>query len=119
MKKVRVFDIANEVLGIVGQSKPSTFVPFKGKFPLLSPALQEEYYKEVSTSKTMDEVPVWVQDILNNGLKIKRIDEGFKEYLRYNGIFDKFQGMSNADKATELVRFLNANSITLEYLQIN
>lgn len=57
MKKVRVFDIANEVLGIVGQSKPSTFVPFKGKFPLLSPALQEEYYKKYLRAKQWMKFP--------------------------------------------------------------
>lgn len=119
MKKIKVFDLANEVLGIVGEAKPSTFIPFKGKFPLLSPALREEYYKEVSTSKDMDEVPVWVQDIINKALKIKRIEDGFKEYLRFNGIFDEFKKMDSGKKATELVRFLNANCMTLEYLQID
>lgn len=119
MKKIKVFDVANEVLGIVGETKPSTFVPFKGHFPLLSPALREKYYEEVSTGKNLDEVPVWVQDIINKALKIRRIDDGFKEYLRFNGIFDEFQKMDNSKKATELVRFLNANSMTLEYLKID
>ena len=119
MKKIRVFDVANEVLGIVDLDKPSNLIPFKGNFPLLSPALSGEYYKEVSTSKTLDEVPVWVQDIINKGLKIKRMDDGFREYLKFNGIFDQFLKMSNADKATELIRFLNANCMTTEYLQID
>lgn len=119
MNKIRVFNIANEVLGIVSQKNPSPFVPFKGHFPLLSPALEEEYGKETASSKTIDEVPLWVQDILNKALKIKRIDDGFVEYLKFNGIFDKFSEMSSSDKATELIRFLNANSMTLEYLNID
>lgn len=119
MNKVRVFDIANEVLGIVSQKIPSPFVPFKGKFPLLSPALEEEYGKETASGKTIDEVPLWVQDILNKALKIKRIDEGFIEYLKFNGIFNDFPKMSSSDKATELFRFLNANCMTLDYLKID
>lgn len=118
-KKVRVFELANEVLGVIHLEKPSNFIPFKGNFPLLSVALKEEYYKEVSTSKNIDEVPIWVQDIINKGLKIKRIEDGFKEYLRFNGIFDEFQSMNNSQKATELFRFLNANCMSLEYLQID
>lgn len=118
-KKIRVFDIANEVLGVISLDKPSVLIPFKGHFPLLSIALSEEYYKYVSTSKTLDEVPVWVQDIINKGLKIKRMEDGFKEYLRFNGIFDEFQKMDNSKKATELVRFLNANCMSLEYLNID
>lgn len=118
MNKIRVFDVGNEVMTFVEEKTPSLFVPFKGKFPLLSLALRDEYYKYVASSKTFDEVPVWVQDIIIKGLKIKAIDEGFKEYLRMNGIFQDFKSMSNSDKATELVRFLNANSMSLEYLQI-
>lgn len=119
MKKIKVFDVGNEVLGIVEQKRPSVLIPFKGNFPLLSPALSDEYYKYVTSDKTMDECPVWVQDIINKALKIKRMDEGFREYLDYNGIFNDFQKMNNSDKATELIRFLNAKSMTLEYLNIN
>lgn len=118
-KKLKVFDVANEVLGVICLDKPSVLIPFKGHFPILSPALGDEYYKYVSTSKTLDEAPVWVQDVINKGLKIKRIEDGFKEYLRFNGIFDEFQKMDNSKKATELVRFLNANCMSLEYLNID
>ena len=75
MNKIRVFDVGNEVMTIVEEKKPSNLVPFKGNFPLLSLALRDEYYKYVASSKTLDEVPVWVQDIINNGLKIKAIDD--------------------------------------------
>ena len=118
MNKLRVFDVGNEVMTIVEEKKPSNLVPFKGNFPLLNLALRDEYYKYVASSKTLDEVPVWVEDIINKGLKIKAIDDGFREYLQSNGIFNDFRSMSNSDKATELVRFLNANSMSLEYLQI-
>jgi hypothetical protein len=119
MNKIKVFEVANEVLGIVSQKTPSPFIPFKGKFPLLSPALEEEYGNEISSGKNLDEVPLWVQDVINKALKIKRIDDGFVEYLKYNGIFNNFNKMSNSDKATELMRFLNANSMSFEYLNID
>lgn len=118
MNKVRVFDVANEVLGIVSQKTPSPFIPFKGSFPLLNPALEDEYGKEITSGKNLDEVPLWVQDIINKALKIKRMDDGFVEYLKFNGIFNEFTKLSNSDKATELMRFLNANSISIESLNI-
>lgn len=114
-----VFVLANDVFTIINEKKPSRFVPFKGNFPLLSPALEEEYSKEITSGKTIDDVAPWVRDIIYKALKIKRIDEGFVEYLKYNGIWKQFPKLSNADKATELIRFLNANSMTLEYLEIN
>ena len=119
MKEVRVFDVANEVLGIVSQRQPSSFVPFKGKFPLLPKCLAEDYGKEVASSKLLSETPIWVQDIINQALKIKRIEDGFIEYLKFNGIFKEFKDMDNADKSTELARFLDANCMSLEYLQID
>lgn len=119
MKEVRVFDVANEVLGIVEQKQPSAFIPFKGDFPLLKPCLEEDYGKEVASSKLLTEVPEWVQDIINKALKIKRMEDGFIEYLKFNGIFNEFGNMKNSEKATELVRFLNANCMSLEHLQIN
>ena len=119
MNKIKVFDVANEVLGIVSQKTPSPFIPFNGSFPLLSPALEEEYENEITSGRDLDEVPLWVQDIINKALKIKRMDEGFVKYLKYNGIFNDFSKLSNADKATELMRFLNANSMSLEHLNID
>lgn len=118
MKKIKVFDVGNEVMTYVEEKKPSIFVPFKGSFPLLSPALHDEYYKYVASDKNLDECPIWIQDIINKGLRIQAIERGFKEYLRYNGIFQEFMKMDNSKKATELIRFLNANSMTLEYLDI-
>lgn len=119
MNKIKVFEVANEVLGIVSQKQPSAFIPFKGSFPLLSPALEDEYGKETASSKNLDEVPLWVQNIINKALKIKKIEEGFIEYLKYNGIFQDFHKMNGSDKTTELFRFLNANSMSIEYLNID
>lgn len=115
----RVFVLGNKVLGIVSAKKPSELIPFKGKFPLLSPALEQDYYDEVASTKTIDQVPEWVQNIIYKALKIQAIENGFKEFLKYNGIWDKFLKMDSSEKATELVRFLNANSMTTEHLEIN
>lgn len=119
MKEVKVFDIANKVMNIVTQKVPSRLVPFKGNFPLVQPWQKDEYDKAITSGKNLNEVPDWVQDILLKADNIRRIDEGFEEYLRTNGIFNEWFSYSSSDKATELYRFLNANCMTLEYLQIN
>lgn len=117
-KNTTVFDAANRVLGTVVAEKPSPFIPFKGKFPLLEPCLEEEYQKEVTTSKLLSEAPIWVQDIILKATKIQNIEDSFVEYLKMNGIFHDWKTMKSTDKATELIRFLNANSMSLEYLNI-
>lgn len=119
MKKVKVFDIANKVMNVVTQKVPSRLIPFRGNFPLLQPWQEDEYNKAVTSGKNLDEVPDWVQDILLKADNIRRMDEGFEKYLRDNGIYDAWFSYSSSDKATELYRFLNANCMTLEYLQIN
>ena len=81
--------------------------------------IREDYSNEVASTKLLNETPVWVQDIINKALKIKNIEDGFIEYLKFNGIFKEFKSMDNSDKATELARFLNANCMSLEYLQID
>jgi hypothetical protein len=113
-----VFNIANEVIAIVEEKKPGLYVPFRGNFPLLKPYNKEEFWQIVSSEKKIDEVPEWVQDILFKALNVKRIDDGFRDFLKMNGIFNEWLNMSSSDKSTELMRFLNANSMTLEYLDI-
>lgn len=118
MNRVRAFDAGNEVMNIVEEKRPSEFVPFKGEFPLLNFALRDIYYKYIASDKMLDECPIWVQDIVNKGLKIKAIDNNFRKYLKFNGIFKDFKKMANNKKAEELTRFMNANSMTYEYLNI-
>ena len=102
----------------VSAEKPSKYIPFKGDFPLLSPALEKEYFKEVTTHTYLDEVEPWVQNIIGHAERIVTIEEGFKDYLEDNHVLNSYNQMTNADKADWLVRFLNANCLTLECLKV-
>lgn len=119
MKEVKVFDIANKVMTIVSKKTPSRYIPFRGNFPLLQPWQEDAYGEEITSEKNLSEVPEWVQDIILKADKIRRMDEGFEEYLRTNGIFHNWFSLSSSEKATELYRFLDSNCMTLEYLNIN
>ena len=114
-----VFIFANDVLNIVYEKKPSRFIPFKGNFPLCPVWREDDYWAEITSGKLFKDVPEWCQDIINKGLKIKAMEDGFIKYLKDNALFQQFPKMSSADKTTELVRFMNANSLTFEYLNID
>lgn len=116
--KRRVFDLANKVLGIVNQRTPSAYIPFRGDFPLVKEWQKDLYGREVTSGKDVSEVSPWVQDILYKAERIKNIEDEFVEYLEMNGILKDWAGMSSADKSTELIRFMNANSLTLDSLNV-
>lgn len=119
MGKILLSRAAGEASAYIRVDKPSSLVPFKGKFPLLDPSLNDEYWKNIDSHEFVEDCPEWMQSIIFNGQKIARIDKSFKEYLENVGIYEEFLKMKSADKSTWLVRFLNANSMDIEALQIN
>lgn len=96
---------------------PSAIIPFKGNFPLLPPYKIDDFSKGIEHIY-LDECEDWIQDLVVKGVRMQSIEEGFREYLDSNGITDKFNEMKSADKATELVRFLDAHSLTFKSLEI-
>ena len=67
----------------------------------------------------LEDCSEWVQKAVLRGKRICDLDRGFKNYLNENNIsIDDFLKKSNADKSTELVRFFNANSLTLDNLKV-
>lgn len=103
----------------VTKDVPSDLIPFKGKFPILPEYLTEEYQDTILKTEEVKDCPDWVQDVLVKGERIYTMDKEFREYLKNNGIsVEFFKKKSSADKATELYRFLDANSLTLNSLKI-
>lgn len=96
---------------------PSAIIPFKGNFPLLPPFRIEDFDKGIN-HVYLDECDEWIQDLVAKGVRMQSIEDGFREYLEENGLSEKFFEMKSADKATELVRFLNAHSLTFKSLEI-
>lgn len=114
-----VSSIASRAESFVYRDKPSDLVPFKGEFPIVPIWRREEFHKTVRSTMWINECPSWIQKALLQGDEICRIHEGFESWLDETGIGEKgFKKMSAADKSTELIRYLNANSLGLEHLNI-
>ncbi len=118
MIRRKAFDLGNLVGTYVESDPPSNIVPFRGKFPLVPEVASREYNRYIASSLYVDECPLWVQKVLYNGLQIRAIDRGFREYLDENKITD-FVEKSPKEKTEILMKFLDSHSMTLEYLDIN
>lgn len=103
----------------ITEFKPSDLIPFKGNFPLLPPFEKKAFGEDIESHVYVDECSDKTQTILAKGERIRSIHEGFFEYLQNNGIIERYRTMKSADKATELVRFFEANSLTMDCLKIN
>jgi hypothetical protein len=104
----------------IQSTRPSEIVPFKLSEALLEPYRAEDYYRIIENTMLIDDCPDWVQTIINKGRHMYEIERGFKEFLESGNIsVEDFKKMSSADKATELVRFFDSNSLTKECLKIN
>lgn len=120
MAKILVSIAAAQANLFIKYNKPSDIIPFKGKFPLLENYKIEDYNKIIFNTQFVEDCPDWVQDILLKGQRMYLIDSNFRNYLKDNGIsIDEFHKKSNSDKADELIRFLNANSLSISSLKIN
>ena len=111
---------AAQVKPYIAEKTPSKLIPFKGNFPLLPAYKEDEYYKIVNDTPHVSESPQWVQDIILRGQTIFNMEERFKNYLRDNNIsLDDFKKKSSADKSTDLMRFMNANCVGFESLNLS
>ena len=120
MKKLLVSKYAGKAERVINSKKPSNLIPFKGKFPLLPQWRRDEWNEIIDNNMYTEDCPTWAQDIMFQGSRIVDIEDNFVYYLQQNNIpIEDFKKKNNSDKATELVRFFNANSLTLDSLVIN
>lgn len=118
MQKV---DVVAALIGrFVKSGRPSDIVPFKGKFPLVRKYENDQYEEDIHNYDEIKDCPEKLQDVMYKGLTMYNIESNFKQYLRDQNISeDEFKAMSSDDKATELVRFFNGSSLSLDALRIN
>lgn len=115
-----VSKIGARAMEFVFESKPSDLIPFSGNLPIVPNYLRDKFEEEVMNKMYISDCSDWVQSAIYKGNDIYNIHYDFLNYLKKSGIGeDNFKKMNNSDKATELIRFLNANSMSLEYLQID
>ena len=119
MEKIILSRAAGEASPYIRKQKPSELIPFKGDFPLLDDSKNEEWWKWMNSTDTLQDCPEWMQKVIFAGQRIARIEQSFVEYLKEVGIFEEFPKMKSSDKSTWLVRFLNSHSMDIESLQIN
>ena len=106
------------VMPFIFSDKPSKYIPFKGEFPVLDRCHYNEFNTIVKEREYVDECPDWMQEAINKGLFMQRLNNAFLEHLNTTGLFDKWKQMKSSDKATELVRFLDTQCLDLSSLNI-
>ena len=119
MGKILVSVFAGKANHYIREKQPSDLIPFKGEFPILPDHRAEEYNNAIFSTEYLEDCPEWVQDVILRGEKVYSIVEGFTEYLKNNNIpIEDFKKKKNSDKATELMRFFNANSLTIDNIHV-
>lgn len=112
-----VSKVGARAMEFVFSDKPSDIVPFSGKLPVVPNYQKDKFIEEVESHMYISECSDWVQAAIYKGNEMYQIHYDFSKWLSKTGIGeDNFKAMNNSDKATELVRFLNANSLSLKSL---
>lgn len=115
-----VSKVGARAMEFVFEEKPSDLVPFDGTFPIVPAYEKDKFIEEIEQHRYISECEDWVQAAIYKGDEMYRIHYGFSKWLSKSGVGeDNFMTMDNSDKATELVRYLNANSMTLENLHFD
>lgn len=119
MEKLLVSIYAGKAERMINSKKPSELIPFKGDFPLLPQWRRSDWNEIIDNNMYVEDCPKWAQDIMMKGSRMHDIDIDFMYYLQKNNIgVEEFTKKSNSDKATELMRFFNANSLTIDNLNV-
>ena len=112
-----VSKVGARAMEFVFANKPSDIVPFSGKLPVVPNYQKDKFIEEIESRMYISECSDWVQSAIYKGNEMYQIHYDFSKWLSKTGIGeDNFKAMDNSDKATELVRFLNANSLSLKSL---
>jgi hypothetical protein len=97
---------------------PSEFIPFKGEFPIVENYRFNLLYQQIRDHRYLDECDLWVQDAIIKADRIFLMEKRFKEYLEKQGKLDTFQELSNPEKATLLVKFMDSDCLGWDSLTI-
>lgn len=112
-----VSKVGARAMEFVFADKPSDIVPFSGNLPVVPNYQKDKFIEEIESHMYISECSDWVQSAIYKGNEMYQIHYDFSKWLSKTGIGeDNFKAMDNSNKATELVRFLNANSLSLKSL---
>lgn len=120
MSKERLVSIVGGRASLyVALKTPSNIIPFKGDFPLLKPIYEDEYREAIRNTMYVEDLSEEFQKIVSKGNRIALMEEGFKEFLRDNGIStDNFLKLKNSEKSDLLINWMNKDCIDFTQLNI-
>lgn len=118
MSKKLLSHQAGKATQYIFSKKPSVYVPFKGEFPVVEEWRERDFYDQATSHAYLDECPEWMQKAVIRGEQMYDIDTGFREYLKEEGVYDKFLKMSASEKSDYLVKFLDKNCLGIDRLKI-
>lgn len=118
MKKNLVSIAAAQASRYIKLKRPSNLIPFIGNFPLLEENKYDDYDEVIYKTQYVEDCPEWVQNLIIKGQQMFLVDKAFEDYLLKKEIKPSdFLTKKNSDKATELIKFLEENSLTLNSLK--
>ena len=118
MKKQIVSKAAGRAEIYLFSKTPSNYVPFRGEFPVVENYQRDKWFEELNNHFYLEDCSEWFQETVAKAQKMEAIDEGFKDFLQERGSFDGFGKLNAAEKSDLLLKYMDANQITLNYLKI-
>ena len=101
------------------KKKPSRYIPFKGDFPLAKEWQHQQITDAIHNHRYLSEIKeVNVQEIISKGAKMYDLENSFTDFLQKIGQLDGFLKLPADKKADLLVRWMDANCVTTQYLNI-
>lgn len=120
MKRERMVSVmGGRASKVVTLKKPSSLIPFKGKFPLIEPYQEQAYFKAIQSTEKLEDLSEEFQKATERGNRIVLLEDGFKQYLAgFNITPASFAKLSNSDKSDKLMNWLNHDCIDFSQLTI-
>ena len=97
---------------------PSQYIPFKGKFPLMSGGEQRMFRNEMYKHADTIDLSLRFQHLTDLGCQMADLEKSFIIYLKLREKFDSFLDLSDSEKADLLVDWMDRSCVTDTYFNI-
>ena len=119
MKKNIVSQVAWNAPRYLFNKKPSQYVPFKGKFPIVENYQQTKWQKEFDETLWLEDGSEWFQETVAKARRMEAIEQGFIEFLRQANEYGDFLQLNASEKADLLAKYMDKNCLDIGALKIN
>lgn len=119
MKKSILSKVACNAPSFLFSKKPSLYIPFKGKFPVVEEYQISKWNKEFNENVFVEDCSEWFQETIAKSRRMEAIENNFIDYLKNIGEFDTFFKLKADEKADLLVKFMDKNCLDIGSLKIN